>query len=267
MFYVLSKILDVALSPLTWALVLLALALPAARGRAARSPRVRRRKRALGALGLAVLFVCSTPYVDNAISWSLERSAASTYDREAVYDVVILLGGVGDERVWSMTGEPSLNENVERLVATHRLLRDGHARYAIVSGGVNDALYQAFNEAAMLAGMLRDWGIAGERVIVEDQAKNTRENALLSAAIVRERGFRRVLVVTSAFHVPRSMDCFRAVGLDADFLAVDHRAIPPVLELRQLLPRAEALFRTSAAIRELSGRAVYRARGYGKGAP
>jgi uncharacterized SAM-binding protein YcdF (DUF218 family) len=261
LFYVLSKILDLLLTPLVWALLLLAFALPGRRA----SKRSRRRKRALGVAGIGVLLFFSLGYVENALWWRLEHTTHSTYRPEVAYDVVVLLGGVGDERVWALTGEPSLNDNVERVFATHRILRDGHARYAIVSGGVEDPALARFNEAAMLAGILRDWGTDAERVIVEDQAKNTRENAVLSAEIIRARGFRRVLVVTSAFHLPRSADCFRAVGLEVDLLAADHRAHPSRAKLAEFLPRAEAFQQSTAAIRELTGRWIYRARGYGKG--
>jgi uncharacterized SAM-binding protein YcdF (DUF218 family) len=263
LFFALSKLFDVFLSPLTWGLVLVAAALPRRRP----SRRSWRRRRALAASGIAVLFVFSTGYVSNALWWWLEHSSPSTFHddpRDGPYDVVVLLGGVGDERVWAVTGEPALNDNVERLTATYRLLRDGQARYAIVSGGVAEPRLAAFNEASMLAGMLHDWGIEEDRVIIEDKAKNTRENAVFSAAIIRRRGFRRVLVVTSAFHGPRATECFRAVGLDADFLPVDYRAHPVILGDAAFLPRAESLFKSSDALREIFGKYIYRARGYGK---
>lgn len=259
-FFVLSKIIDVLLSPLAWAILLVAAAVPWRRP----SARAWRRRRAIGIAALAVLLVFSSHYVANALWWSLEHSARSSYRDGEAYDVVVLLGGVGDERVMAITGEPAYNDNVERLIATHRLLRDGHARFAIVSGGVRDESLAAFNEASMLAGTLRDWGIAEDRVIIEDKAKNTRDNAVLSAKIIQDRDFRRVLVVTSAFHVPRSIECFRAVGIDADFLPVDYRAHPVVLDARDLLPRAEELFHSSAALREVFGTYIYRLRGYGK---
>jgi uncharacterized SAM-binding protein YcdF (DUF218 family) len=72
-----------------------------------------------------------------------------------------------------------------------------------------------------------------------------------------------VLVVTSAFHVPRAAGCFRAAGVEADFLPVDYRIRDPG-EDQHWLPRAEYLTQTSRALRELLGRLVYRVLGYTK---
>jgi uncharacterized SAM-binding protein YcdF (DUF218 family) len=262
-FFFLSKIFDIFLSPLTWAILLFLAAVP---WRRRPSRRGWKRRRAAGLLGLAILLFFSSGWVSNKMWWWLERSAVSTYRSDVTYDVVVLLGGIGDERVLAITGEPSLNENVERVVVTHRVLRDGHARYALLTGGVLDPKLHAFNEAAMLADLLRGWGIAGDRILIEDQAKNTHENAVFSARIIRERGFSRVLVVTSAFHVPRSAEVFRAVGIEADFLPADYRAHPPepVSVAAFLFPRTEALFQSTAAIREILGRYIYRIQGYAK---
>lgn len=260
MFYVLSKLLDVFLSPYTWGLMLLAAAVPWRR----RSSRRWRRKRALGAAGLVILLLTSTGTVSNALVWSLEHAPITpVYRDDVAYDAVVLLGGVVDEAVTQESGQPSYNENVERVVMTHRLLRDGKARYAIISGGTVEARYAAHGEAAQLAKQLEDWGIAKDRIIIEDRSMNTRENALFSQRIAAERGFRRVAIVTSAFHMPRSMDCFRAVGMEVDGYRVDFRARSAVgLEP---LPRAVHLAISTAMLRELFGRVIYRAQGYGKG--
>ena len=74
---------------------------------------------------------------------------------------------------------------------------------------------------------LIDWGIAPERVVIEDQSRNTRENAVESARVARERGWKTILVVTSAFHMERALGCFRAVGLEVDALPVDQRGYDP----------------------------------------
>lgn len=77
-------------------------------------------------------------------------------------------------------------------------------------------------EAEFLASQLVEWGVPREQMI-EDQALNTRQNALFTQAIVEQQGLSSLLVVTSAFHLPRAMGCFRAVGLQVDGLPVDYR--------------------------------------------
>jgi uncharacterized SAM-binding protein YcdF (DUF218 family) len=258
-FYFLSKRLDVLFSPYTWALVLLALALPWRR----RSFRTWKRKRVMGAVGLGLLVVLAVPAVAEALTRAIER-VPRTYREDVTYDAVVLLGGVTNELVMKQTGQPAYNDNVERLVMTFKLLREGRARVAIVSGAASDPALERFGEARVLAEQLVAWGIDPARIIVEPKARNTRENAIYCAEIVRQRGAKDVLVVTSAFHVPRALDTFRAVDLPVDVLPVDYRAPPEGGGELDLFPRASDLGVSSRILREALGRVVYRFVGFGK---
>lgn len=259
MFFVLSKLLDVLLSPLCWALFLFALAIPW-RVRSAR--RGRRRRRAFGIAAFAIVLVFSCPSVSNAITGYTESGAVTTYRPDVVYDTVIVLGGMGDENIWKTKGEPAWNDNVERILVAQRLLVEGKAKTAIVSGGPMNAAFAEWSEAKQLALQLRRSGIADDRILVEDRALNTRDNAVYSAELARAHGFRRILAITSAFHVPRAAAAFQKVGLDVDWLPVDWRTDSRGLELGRLLPRAGALSQSTAMLRELFGRLVYKLTGY-----
>jgi uncharacterized SAM-binding protein YcdF (DUF218 family) len=252
-FYFLSKILDIFLTPLAWSIVLVLIGLTG----------TSLRRRAWGVLGVALLLTFSLEPVSNAMFRGLEASAKRTFRPDATYDVVILLGGVVEDRAQATSGQRSFNDNNERLLETFDLLRKGTARNAIVSGGPADATRTEVVEARVLADQLVLWGIDRERVIVEDHAKNTYENAVDSAAIVRARGYKTVLVVTSAFHMKRALGCFRAVDLDVDSLPVDFRSYSSPYS-GELLPRARFLEESTVALREWFGRGIYRARGYAK---
>jgi uncharacterized SAM-binding protein YcdF (DUF218 family) len=259
-FFFLSKLLDVFLSPFSWGFVLLAAAVPWRR-RAARSWK---RRRILGAVGLGIIVISSSQPVANSLAWSLEHASKPTYHADVVYDAVVLLGGLVDEEATAASGQPSYNDNVERLVITHQLLRDGKARVAIVSSAPLDPSRPDLGEAVVLGRQLEDWGIAKERIIIEDRARNTRENAVYTKEIVRARGYERVLIVTSAFHMVRAEECFAAVGLNVDTLAVDYRAHEHVGRVAEWIPRSSSLTTTTGVAREMAGRVVYRAQGYGK---
>ena len=181
------------------------------------------------------------------------------------YDAVILLGGINDERVTAQSGQPAYNDNVERVIATHRLLADGKARLAIVSGAPEVKELAANGEARVLARQLVAWGIDPGRIILEEQARNTHENALYSQRIARERGFDKVLVVTSAFHMKRAEECFAAIGMKVDTLVVDFRAHAsegPGSE--SWFPRAGFLAESAKTLREIAGLYIYRLQGYAK---
>ncbi len=251
MFFFLSKILDVLLTPLAWSVALLVVGLTG-RGESGR-------RRWVGAAGIALLLFFSLDPVANALFRSLETPPIRTVRPGMTYDVVILLGGITDEPAEVTWGQRSFNDNNERLLETYDLLRAGTARYAIVSGGSLQPTPKV--EARVLADQLIAWGIAEDRVVVEDHARNTYENAVNSAAIVRARGWQTVLMVTSAFHMQRAYGCFRAVDLPVDTLPVDFRSHDGRV-LGELIPRADHLEVSSAALREWFGRKIYAARGY-----
>ena len=263
MFFFLSKLLDVFLSPLFWALMLLAAAVPWRAGAARRW----KRRRTLGAVGLGILLLASSLPVSSLLAWRLEHASRSTYRDDVTYDAVVLLGGVVDEEVTKVSGQPSYNENVERVVMTHKLLQAGKARVAIISGAAVDPKLAEYAEAVALGRQLEEWGIAKDRIIIEDRARNTRENALYTQEIARARGFERVLVVTSAFHMPRAAECFAAVGMKVDTLAVDFRAHEHAGSVAEWIPRASSLSMTTVMVREMAGRWIYRAEGYGRAVP
>jgi uncharacterized SAM-binding protein YcdF (DUF218 family) len=258
-FYVLSKILDILLSPLSWALLFCLYAL-----RRKRHPLGRRARRWPALAAALVLYVFSIEPVANGLTASLETPDATRVRADVTYDAVALLGGVVDDRATFSHGQRAYNDNVERLLVTYDLLRSGRARFAVISGGAVDATRAEIVEARVLGEQLVDWGIAPERVIVEDQAKNTRENAVYIAKIARERNWREILMVTSAMHVPRALDCFRAVSLRVDVMPVDYRSYDARRFASSWLPRATFLAQSAAAIREITGRVIYRARGYGR---
>jgi uncharacterized SAM-binding protein YcdF (DUF218 family) len=248
-FFLLSKTLDALLSPLTWTLVLVAVGMG-------------KNNRWFVAAGMGVLLLFSFEPFENALLSALERGTDSTYRADVTYDALILLGGAVERA--AEPGRPSYNDNVERLLETYDLLRLERARFAIVSGGGVDSAMGVPVEADVLAKQLVDWGIAPERVIVEPTARNTHENAVESRRIAKERDFARLLVITSAYHMPRALGCFRAVGLAVDVLPVDYRAYDTRRFSGSWLPRSAYLERSTMVLREWFGRRVYNIRGYAR---
>lgn len=247
MFLTLSKLLDALFSPLTWALLLaLGAALSARRpGRAA----------GLAAAAAAVLYLFSVEPVADALMRRVEAPAVSTWRPDAVYDAAVVLSGEVDAAAARASGRLELTAAADRLVAGYDLLRTGRARAALLSGGASFPLPGERSEAELVAETLAGWGIPAERLVVDPSSRNTHENALAAARIARERGWRSIVLVTSAFHVPRALGCFRQAGLSPDVLAVDRRAGDG--KGRSWLPRAEALEESAQALREWAGRLVY----------
>jgi uncharacterized SAM-binding protein YcdF (DUF218 family) len=253
-FFFLSKTLDALLCPLTWSIALVAV------GLGWQKPPARRRL--YGVAGLAVLLLFSFEPFANALERTLERGATRTYRADITYDAVILLGGVVERA--AAPGQPAYNDNIERLLVTYDLLRTNRARHAIVSGGVLDPAVPGLVEANTLGQQLVDWGIPPDSVVIEPHARNTHENAVLSQRIASERGWTHLLIVTSAFHMPRALGCFRAVGLAVDTLPVDYRAYDPARFSGSWMPRSAYLDRSTIVLREWFGRGIYWLQGYAR---
>jgi uncharacterized SAM-binding protein YcdF (DUF218 family) len=103
---------------------------------------------------------------------------------------------------------PALQRRLEHGVAV--FLKRG-AAYLLVSGG---HVGPPPAEAHAMRDLALARGIAAERIIVEDMARNTFENAVYSGRIIRERRWRRVIVVTDCHHLPRALYVFRKLGLE-----------------------------------------------------
>src|SRR5439155_2260254 len=119
-----------------------------------------------------------------------------TMKDDVTYDAVIVLGGFVDDAATRTWGVSTYSDAVERMLVSYDLLRTGRAKVAILSGGSATSGGTENSEARAIARQLEAWGIEKERLVIEDQARNTHENAVESVRIVRERGFARVVLVT-----------------------------------------------------------------------
>lgn len=253
MFFFLSKTLDELATPLFWALALTAIALGAVMRRVARV--------ASWAAGsaFAVLYVFSVKPVSNTLLRGLESSARRTAAQapSPPYDAVIVLGGFVNQD----PEVPDYTDGIDRLFAAFDELRSGRARHALLCGG-RVSRDEPSAESVILERQLEAWGIAADRIVVDDRSRNTYQNAVEAARIVREKGWTRLLLVTSAFHFKRAAGCFRRAGLTFDALPADYRSYDPRRFSGSWLPRVEAFSESTMAIREYVGREVYSLRGY-----
>jgi uncharacterized SAM-binding protein YcdF (DUF218 family) len=134
---------------------------------------------------------------------------------------IILLGGfhinsrVATELDSDVTSErvnirSDLSERVRETVLLSRLYPDAWILYS--GGGM---------EAQLGKKLLTRLGVEPERIIIEDRSQNTAENAKLSKIIAAPESSEKWLLVTTAFHMPRAMGAFRAVGFPVQADPVD----------------------------------------------
>ncbi|MBU1307192.1 MAG: YdcF family protein [Alphaproteobacteria bacterium] len=169
---------------------------------------------------------------------------------------IIMLGGATVGRVSTARSITELNDAGDRLVETLRLAAMFPQAKVVVSGGSGMLEGEVETEAAIVARLFNAMGVAPERLVLEDQSRNTVENAELTRATLGEiKG--SVLLVTSAFHMPRSMGLFRKAGIPVIAWPTDYRStgaegigfdlVNPVLNFTT----------TGVAIKEWIGLAAY----------
>ncbi len=245
MFYFLSKTLDLLLEPWWWAMALLAVAFMLRRKR--------RWPQAAAALALSILVVFSLP-ATAAVLWHRLEAEATALPRPAgQFDALVVLGGALDVS-GSEVDAVSWNDNQERLSVAIELMRERRASKVIVSGA--SGAHWLPSEAELLSQALQKSGVSKDDVLLEPEALNTEQNAQQVAKILEANGLKTVLVITSAYHLPRTQDCFSQVHIDAQYWPVDFRMRRPEGEMMKL-PRARYLTESTEAIREFAGRVVY----------
>ena len=166
-----------------------------------------RRRFRIGAWQLAVcvlIWILSTSPLPNILLRGLEADLSIPEDFRG--DVIILLGGGIDDRVLDLTGTglPSTNA-LPRIVTAVRLQRRLNVPVMISGGKVYN---QAFSEAHVYRRLLIDLGVASEQIIFEDQSRDTMENAKYSKKLCDRFGYKAPIIVTSAYHMKRSLMCF-----------------------------------------------------------
>ena len=105
-------------------------------------------------------------------------------------------------------------------------------------------------------------GVPPSALILEEQSKNTYDNAVNSAAILQQRGMQRILLVSSAFHMRRADALFKRQGLDVIPAPTDYQQVLITSTLPAGIPGVKNLSRTTEALHEFVGYEVYRMRGW-----
>lgn len=136
-------------------------------------------------------------------------------------DGIVVLGGAIDPVLSRKYGTTQMIESGERITTIAKLARDYPNARIVYSGGDGSLFGTAGSEADYLYPMLDTFGIPRTRVELEPNSRNTYENAQFSKALIKPRPGDRWLLVTSAWHMPRAVGCFRQAGFPVEAYPVD----------------------------------------------
>lgn len=220
-----------------------------------------RRRLLLLTIPFVMLVIATMPAAVRPVLGSLEWPYPPLSGRpEDAGAIVVLSGGIKPPdaiRTRAELSDPSMNRCLLAAEIYHR----GPRCPVIVSGGRFDPEATYPPDSALMREMLIRLGVDEADVIEEDQSRNTIQNALATREILRDRGIGKVLLVTNAFHMRRSLLTFRKAGIDAVAAPCDHRATGSVWKPGNFIPSPEAMGDLTASLHEWIGIAWYRVRG------
>ena len=211
-------------------------------------------------LAFAILVVCASPLSSVLYRQHELRYPPVPISSSPAADAIVLLGGDVGIPVPPRT-ESQLQGN--RPLHAFRLFEARKAPLIMVTGGNVFPQEGLSAEATYTKAILAGWGVPDDAILTESKSRNTRQNALYSHQILSAQGVDKILLVTSAFHMPRAVGVFRHVGFNvapspAGFSVTDYRR-PALLDW---WPSLGNLGKAQALAHEKLGILVYRARGW-----
>lgn len=145
------------------------------------------------------------------------------YDDKGPVDGIVLLGGAVDTDSYFRRHGSGLSAAIGRVDEAARLAKLYPNARIVIAGGPTPEKGAAFAEGSALRERLLAFGVAPERIAVDLDSRNTFENAVNAKALAAPKPGERWLLITSAFHMPRAIACFRGVDFSVIADPVDYR--------------------------------------------
>jgi uncharacterized SAM-binding protein YcdF (DUF218 family) len=252
LFFFLSKTLGVMLLPTNF---LVGLGLIGAILLATRFARFGRK---LLIVSVVLLAICGFSPLGNLLLYPLEQRFPPWDAAQGAPDGIVVLGASIDADLSAAHDTAIVRSSPDRIIAAAALAHRYPNARILFSGGSANLISNDAREADFAASVFESLGISRSRLIMERRSRNTQENAEFSKTIAAPKPGERWLLVTSAFHMPRSVGLFRKAGFAVEPYPVDWR----VGDLFALSNAAmEGWGRTDIAMREWLGLVAYRATG------
>lgn len=165
---------------------------------------------------IAVLLLGGNRWVARWISTPLEWQVQAPNPIPQA-DAIVVLGGAIEPKEWPRR-TVEISDAGDRILYGFELFRQGKARLILCSGGQGERGVREFSEAEDMRTMLQSLGAPANAILVETTSLNTRENAANSRPLIKAAGIKRLLLVTSAVHMPRSLEAFKRELPDVEII-------------------------------------------------
>ena len=257
MFFLLSKILWIVINPFNVILALLVL------GWLLLFKKPAAGKRLIG-MGLLIIFLAGSGFLPGIMMRSLENRIPAGTIPSKIDGVIVLAGMVNME--FSRKGLIELTEQADRIIEGIIMVQRYPGAKLIITGG-SGYLKQGENlkEADYLKKLAISLGVNEERIFIERNSRNTHEHAVALAKILHAEEKGQWVLITSAFHMPRSLGCFKKEGLDVIPYPVDYKTTVDTsnnFSIVSFVPTMGNLSSFNIALHEWLGLAAYRLMNY-----
>lgn len=218
----------------------------------------------LAALGVVLMTAVGSTGLAGRLLGSLEKPYAGVkLETLPTADAIVMLGGGASPSRYEARGV-HLTPAGDRLVMAREVFRLGKAPVLLLGGNVNKLDGVRKFESEIVRDLIKTWGIPEDAIIPLGENQDTHDEALKVRALATERGWHRVLLVTSANHMRRASGVFRAQGLEVipvpcNFLTTVATAPPPP---GLSVPRHDGFVKVAVWMHETIGWWTYRQRGW-----
>lgn len=210
----------------------------------------------IGLLGICILLFCSMPIVSDKLIAYLE----SNYKLKKVsevqeVDAIVVLSGMVKVIKNKNNLDYEWGESVDRIFAGIELFKENKSKTLILTRG-KLPWSVGIPEGEYLREVAIKFGVPEENILLTENVENTDQEAKAIKKLFSINN-PKVILVTSAFHMPRAQKVFEAAGIDIVTFPVDFQSGESKLTFMSFIPSASALSGTSFFVREIIGRIYY----------
>jgi uncharacterized SAM-binding protein YcdF (DUF218 family) len=214
------------------------------------------KKRVLAGIAGAILYIASTPLFASWVLGARERQyPVVTIAACPTADAIVVLSGTLEQNPAAPDGY--VWTAADRFDYGVRLYQASRAPLLMFTGGYVPWLKQRASEGDILQTLAVERGVPEAAVVITGPIQNTADEANVVGKCAHQRGLSHLILVTTAWHMPRAMLLFRRTGLRITPFPVGALVNPSAATVLDFLPQAGALQHSEIGIRELLGAAYY----------
>ena len=253
MFFVLSKLVGFLANPFWWILLLIAA------GWFFKTGKLKKRMY-LGAFLVFLIF--TNPLLFRLVSGLWEGDLQKAETMRGKSDVCVVLGGMSVYH--EPTGRIRFTQSADRILQAVDLYEKGIVKKIVITGGTARLIRKNRPEAIHLKDFLVSIGIPDSLVLIDSLSRNTHENAVNTKELIEKNSWsKRIVLVTSAFHMKRAEGCFVKEGFTVYPYSADPlKGVGKMSVADFFLPSVGVLNNWNYLTHEWIGIIMYKLRGY-----